>query len=119
MNPNDVFVFGSNEAGRHGAGAAWWAAIFGARWGVGNGHEGQTYAIPTKDFNLKVLDLNSIEVYVKQFISYVRQHPELNFLVTPIGTGLAGLDPKDIAPMFKAAVDMENVWLPQSFVMYL
>lgn len=116
MNPSDVFVFGSNEAGKHGAGAAWWAVTFGAKWGVGNGHEGQTYAIPTKDTKLKVLDLDSIETYVKQFLAYAAQHPELNFLVTPIGTGYAGIDPTDIAPMFKAAVDMTNVWLPESFL---
>lgn len=99
-----VFVFGSNEAGIHGAGAAAYAhKQEGAVWGKGVGHYGNSYAIPTKDLKIQTLGLRTINVYVMNFIEYARKHPELEFKVTQIGCGLAGLRPKDIAPMFKDA----------------
>jgi hypothetical protein len=91
LNSNQIFVFGSNLAGRHGRGAALTARVkFGAQYGVGVGPTGRCYAIPTKDARLNVLPLNVIEQYILQFVEYAKQHPELEFLLTPIGTGLAG-----------------------------
>lgn len=91
LNENQIFVFGSNRAGRHGKGAALTARLnFGAEYGVGLGPTGQCYAIPTKDANLATLPLWLIRDYIKQFIGYARMHPELEFLMTPVGTGLAG-----------------------------
>jgi hypothetical protein len=99
-----VFVFGSNTAGRHGAGAAREAVEhWGAEYGNGYGRQGQSYAIPTKDQRISTLDLGAIEREVFIFINYAKQHPELRFLVTKIGCGLAGLAEKDIAPMFRNA----------------
>lgn len=101
-----IFVFGSNLAGIHGAGAARSAlAMFGAVWGVGVGLQGRSYAIPTKDERIQTLPLNRIRPYVDQFLEFARAHPEMNFQVTRIGCGLAGYTDSDIAPMFKEAPD--------------
>src|SRR5690349_9268275 len=100
----DIFVFGSNEAGRHGKGAALDARRhYGAEYGVGFGRTGDAWAIPTKDAELRTLPLERIEHYVRQFLAYAEQHPELMFKVTAIGTGLAGYRHEDIAPMFARA----------------
>lgn len=115
LNVSEVFVFGSNRSGIHGAGAAKTAhQFFGAKWGHGEGHFGQTYAIPTKDKRIQTLPLSSIQKHVNKFIQYARKNPTLTFLVTPIGCGLAGYDAKDIAPMFKDIPN--NVHLPECFI---
>jgi len=115
LKPYEIFVFGSNEAGIHGAGAARVARdLFGAKIGQGVGRTGQTYAIPTKDHMIKTLDLGKIKKYVDCFIEESKNYPYLTFLVTEIGCGLAGYTIKDIAPMFKNAPD--NVILPKKFV---
>jgi hypothetical protein len=99
-----IFVFGSNLAGRHGAGAARVALLHhGAVYGNGIGKEGNSYAIPTKDTRIESLPLHDIQKYVSSFIEYADRHPELDFQVTQIGCGLAGFTPEQIAPMFEAA----------------
>lgn len=99
-----IFVFGSNLAGRHGAGAAKAAKLhFGAIYGRGEGPMGSSYAIPTKGMQLEVLPLDVIEQHVSRFIDYAKVQPGLNFFVTRIGCGLAGYDDSEIAPMFAAA----------------
>ena len=106
-----VFVFGSNEAGRHGAGAALFARQnHGAIYGQGEGLQGQSYAIPTKDHRIDTLPLECIQPYVTRFLEHARLHPDDTFYVTRIGCGLAGYTDKDIAPMFKGAP--ENCKLP-------
>ena len=97
-----IFVFGSNLAGRHGAGSAKEAhKNHGAVYGVGFGRTGNSYAIPTKDKNLNILPLQEIEIFVGQFKLYAKHHPELTFDVVKIGCGLAGYSEEQIAPMFK------------------
>lgn len=113
LEPNEIFVFGSNWAGRHGKGAAKDALKFGAVRGQGDGFMGQTYGIPTKGHRLEVLPLGKIYIAVERFIRAARNNPGYTFLVTPIGCGLAGYSPKDIAPMFKGSPS--NVILPASF----
>lgn len=99
-----IFVFGSNLAGRHGKGAALTAfKQYGAIYGQGQGLQGNSYAIPTKDENIKTLPLNRIRKYVEQFIRFAQLNPEMTFKVTAIGTGLAGYDESEIAPMFSNA----------------
>lgn len=108
LQPNEVFVFGSNLAGFHGGGAAHIAyKLFGAQWGVGVGPTGQCYAIPTMQGGI-----DTIRPYVDDFITYANQHPEKLFLVTRIGCGIAGFTDEQIAPLFKSAVEMDNVALP-------
>jgi hypothetical protein len=116
LQPRQIFVFGSNEAGIHGAGAAKAAKEkFGAIMGSGIGIMGSSYAIPTKDGNLQILTLTQIQKYVKEFIKFASTREDLVFLVTEIGCGLAGYKPSQIAPMFLSAINQENVHLPMSF----
>lgn len=108
---SSVFVFGSNLAGRHGRGAALAARNeHGAVYGVGEGRTGQSYAIPTKDENLRPRSLSEIQVSVERFIEYAKQNPDCEFVVTRIGCGLAGFDSSEIAPMFFGAP--ENCKMP-------
>ena len=98
------FVFGSNEAGRHGKGAALCAKKhFGAIYGQGYGEQGQSYAVPTKDAKLKTLPLTEIKKHVDVLLEHARNHPHKTFQVTRIGCGLAGYKDHQIAPMFKGA----------------
>lgn len=111
LQENEVFVFGSNLAGMHGGGAARVARLrFGAVMGNGVGMQGRSYAIPTMQGGTE-----TIRPYVNDFIAYAKEHPELTFLVTPIGCGIAGFEPEDIAPLFELASYVENIWLPKSF----
>ena len=111
LRPNEVFVFGSNIAGRHTGGAAQ-AALrrFGACMGQGNGPQGQSYAIPTVGCSQ-----SETYRYVQEFIRYAQQHPELHFLVTPIGCGNGGWNPKDMASIFFWAKRIKNISLPICF----
>lgn len=99
---NPVFVFGSNLAGRHGKGAALFAKeYFGAIYGNGVGIMGNSYAIPTKDRRLKVLSLELIGDYIKDFLVYSKNHSDKTFLITAVGCGYAGFSEIQIAPFFK------------------
>ena len=112
LEDNEIFVFGSNLGGFHGGGAARLAYNkFGAVWGQGDGLQGQSYAIPTMQGGI-----DTIQPYVDEFITFARQHPELTFLVTRIGCGIAGFEDSEIAPLFREALSLPNVVLPKSFV---
>jgi hypothetical protein len=115
LQPNDIFVFGSNLAGIHGAGAAKQALQFGATFGKGIGLVGNTFAIPTKDIQLKSMLLEDIRIIINAFIFVAIDYPNLTFLVTKIGCGLAGYTPNDIAPLFKDAINVDNIHLPTEF----
>ena len=116
LRPSEVFVFGSNLAGKHGKGAARQALKWGARWGQAAGLQGRTYGIPTKDASIKrTLALTEIRPFVLEFIEFAKSRPDLTFLVTEIGCGLAGLKPKEVAPLFSTAAKVENIHLPRRF----
>ena len=111
LKPNEIFVFGSNLDGMHGGGAALAAYNkFGAIWGQGVGLQGQSYGIPTMHGGVDV-----IKPYVDEFINFAKSHPELKFLVTRIGCGIAGFRDEEMAPLFKDAIEIENIYLPKSF----
>lgn len=119
----EIFVFGSNEAGRHGKGAALTAKRqFNAIYGQAEGLQGRSYAIPTKDSKLEALTLKKIKFYVDRFIAFanfaLEHHPEYVFNITRIGCGLAGYRDEDIAPMF-ANVPEKNCRLPSKWKEYL
>jgi len=117
LAPNEIFVFGSNEAGRHGKGAALYALKnFGAKYGQGYGIQGKSFAIPTKDFKIKTLPLENIKEYLKMFIEYSTSNQQLTFLMTPIGTGLAGYTIDEMKNLFKELVFPKNVILPNIFM---
>lgn len=115
LQPNEVFVYGANEAGIHGAGAAKIAyEKFGARWGQ-YGLNGQSYGIPTKSADFRILRPLEIRKHIHDFWVFADKHRELTFLVTQIGCGYAGYTPKEIAPLFRACLQLQNVYLPLSF----
>lgn len=111
LSDSEVFVFGSNLAGHHDGGAARVACEeFGAIYGQGVGLQGQSYAIPTMQGGIE-----TIKPYVDEFIEFARSHPDLKFLVTKIGCGIAGFSVSGIAPLFKKCTEIENVYLPVEF----
>lgn len=108
---NEIFVFGSNLSGMHGGGAARTAVRkFGAIMGRGVGLQGQSYAIPTMHGGV-----DAIKPYIDDFIAFAKMNPELKFLVTRVGCGIAGFRDSEIAPLFAPAANIENVALPESF----
>jgi hypothetical protein len=116
LEDGQIFVFGSNLGGRHGAGAAREAMGFGAQYGRPCGLQGNTYAIPTMDKSItRTLTIKEIKPFVDEFIDFAIFHPKLIFLVTEIGCGLAGLKVKDVAPLFGSAIYVKNIWLPKRF----
>jgi hypothetical protein len=113
-----IFVFGSNEAGIHGAGAAAYAMRnHGAVYGMGQGRKGNSYAIPTKNLSIKTLPMKQIVAYVKRFLDYAAKHSELKFQVTAVGCGLAGLTHAQMAPLFLGATS--NCWFDTLWEPYL
>ena len=111
LQPGEIFVFGSNLQGMHGGGAARVAyRNFGAVMGQGVGLQGQSYAIPTMQGGVE-----TIRPYVDEFIAFAKEHPELTFLVTRIGCGIAGFTDEDIAPLFAEAQGVDNIVLPEGW----
>lgn len=112
----EVFCFGSNLSGRHGAGAAKYARLHhGAIMGQGIGLQGSSYALPTKDHRIQTLPLQDIGRHVAAFISFTQSRPDLTFRVTRVGCGLAGFTDEDIAPLFKEALPLKNIRLPKGW----
>lgn len=110
LHNGQVFVFGSNSQGLHRGGAARVALTkFGATMGQGEGLQGQSYAIPTMD------GLTALAANIRTFVLFAKEHPEMTFLVTRIGCGVAGYRASQVAPLFVGAVDVENIWLPMDF----
>lgn len=98
---NEVFVFGSNMSGIHGAGAAKEAfRNYGAAWGIGYGMEGHSFAIPTKDRDIQTLPIEDIKVLVNRFKKFAEKNQHIKFYVSRIGCGLAGYKDADMAPLF-------------------
>lgn len=111
LKENEIFVFGSNLEGAHGGGAAKIAHNkFGAIWGQGVGLQGSSYGIPTMHGGME-----EIQPYVDEFIDFAIANPKLIFLVTRVGCGIAGFSDEEMAPLFRRAVSVENIWLPESF----
>ena len=111
LQPGEIFVFGSNLQGMHGGGAARVAyRNFGAVMGQGVGLQGQSYAIPTMQGGVE-----TIRPYVDEFIAFAKEHPELTFLVTRIGCGIAGFTDEEIAPLFAEAQSVDNIVLPEGW----
>ena len=112
-----IFVFGSNLSGIHGAGAAKHALQWhGAVYGQGEGHWGNSYALPTKGHGITDMTLAQIEVYVARFLDHARLHHDTKFALTPIGTGLAGHAKRDIWAMLEKHGLPRNVYLTSTWV---
>jgi hypothetical protein len=109
-----IFVFGSNREGRHGKGAALFAKLYhGALQGYPEGLQGDSYAIITKELRPWVakVTLADVKAGVDRFIEFANTHKYLEFIVTPIGTSLAGFTISQIAPLFASVEDALNVRL--------
>jgi len=116
LKDGEIFVFGSNEGGRHGKGAAKTALKWGAIYRQATGLQGRTYAIPTMNSGIsKKLKIDKVKYHVDQFIDFAIKNPNLKFLVTEIGCGLAGFTIKEIAPLFEKCADLKNIYLPRRF----
>ena len=110
LSPKEIFVFGSNIKGMHSGGAARVAYNdFGAEWGNGEGLQGQSYAIPTMEGD------DYTKSAIKRFTEFAIKHEEYMFLVTPVGCGIAGYSPEEIAPLFETSAHLKNVYLPIAF----
>lgn len=113
----EIFVFGSNLAGRHGKGAALVAKqLFGAIYGQGIGLQGQSYGIPTKDEQLNVLTPGQVIYGIRVFTDFTYLNPQRRFFVTAVGCRLAGFDPKDVSFFFAHAI---NCSFPNDWKQYL
>jgi hypothetical protein len=116
LKDDEVFVFGSNLSGHHGAGAAKTAMKWGAKYGQAFGPQGKTFAIPTMNANhSNKLSVEKIGTYVERFMQYAANHPEKKFLVSAVGCGLAGHSHKDIAKLFWGCDKISNIYLPEKF----
>jgi hypothetical protein len=114
LRPGEIFVFGSNQAGRHAGGAARLAREkFGAQEGVGEGLTGQSYAFPTLTAAFEKVTPAELEAARDRFFDLARRHPEKTFLLTKVGCGIAGFAEDRIRPLFENAP--ANVVLPQDW----
>lgn len=113
----DIFVFGSNKAGIHGAGAAKYAFDnHGAQWGVGEGLTGNSYAIPTKGYDIEYIDINEIDEAIGRFVDFAKENKHYRFFLTPIGCGLAGHSKKRIWSILQKRNIPDNVFLTSTWV---
>lgn len=113
----EIFVFGSNRAGRHGKGAALYAAKhYRAQRGVGEGLTGDAYAIPTKGMGLEMLPFSEIDEAICRFLATARMMPDVRFLLTPVGTGFAGHSKADVIAVLRREGIPENVVLTSSWI---
>lgn len=122
LGPNEVFVYGSNPEGRNSKGAAKTAGKWGAKMGQGEGLMGQTYGLPTKELRPRYpqFTVERVATGIRRFMKVVDVHPELIFLVTPIGCGLSVFTPKQIGPLFAEYAPLPpNIILPESFAAFV
>lgn len=110
LKENQIFVFGSNFQGAHGAGAARDAMKWGAKMGVPMGPQGQTYAIVTKDLrDGSFVGWDYVSIQLMCLDHYALAHPDREFLLTPIGTGLAGANIKDLEEAVAHTLTATNI----------
>lgn len=134
LHPSEVFVFGSNANGEHIGGAANLAfQRFGAVWGVGEGLRGNSYALPTLNRNMRRVSLVSLTYSFKLLFREVDANPEMVFLLTKVGCGIAGYSPEEVASVFWSALQVfyegrwstrvgclpENLVIPEAFYDYM
>lgn len=120
LEDDEVFVFGSNTEGMHAGGAARMAMNWGAIYGKAFGLQGKTFAIPTVDYRRSgKMGVDEIKKYVDEFLDFTIKNKDKKFLVTEIGCGIAGFKVSEIAPLFRKALEYNNVYLPERFINYL
>lgn len=121
LEPNQVFVFGSNTQGRHGKGAALTARQkFGAVYGQAEGPQGQSYAIITKDLTKPKHPSRTKEQIIEQIdklYQYAKQNPDKEFLVaySGIGANLNAYSNQEMADMFSSLDIPQNIVFEEDF----
>lgn len=117
LDPNQIFVFGSNLSGIHAKGAAEIAhEKFAAEWGVGEGLTGKCYAFPTKAHDVKTpLTFKQMHNKMPAFWRAVQDNRNLDFFVTAVGTGYSRNSPTQMAFLFSQAFLFDNVFLPKEW----
>lgn len=119
MSAKVIFVFGSNTEGRHGKGAAKEALDYwGAKYGQARGLQGNSYAIVTKSLKLgkRSVTLKSIESQVERLNRVVLQNPDCVFIISPLGTSLAGFTVDEIKGIFNKFQWAENTYFNYKLV---
>ncbi len=112
-----VFVFGSNLSGQHTQGDALTALRqHGAIYGRGVGLQGNSYAIPVRDENNKLLPVSVIGRYIQAFLRFAAIHRELIFDVMAIACRSEEHRDDQIAPLFAQATP--NCRLPKRWRRY-
>lgn len=110
LEPNEVFVFGSNGGGAHAGGAAKVAYNhFGAVWGVGEGLTGRSYAIPTLNSDMQKVTKGELKASLIKFIGFVLENPNLTFYLTKIGCGIAGWQLEEVKAIFWEAMANQQI----------
>lgn len=112
--PNEIFVFGSNNKGIHAGGAAKQAIQWGAQMNKAEGIMKKTYGIITMDWDTgEFLGWDNIQHQFEKFIEFASQNGNLKFLLTPIGTGIAGASIEDLdqfVDKFELPSNIELLW---------
>jgi hypothetical protein len=151
LKDNEVFVFGSNASGFHGAGAAglacrgesrntwrydkWFLkaknstkgsverigkwAIYGEAHGFQKGKEGKSYAIETikRAGSKRSTSLEFIYEQLEVLMDFARENPQYEFLITKIGSSLAGYTLEEIKSCFQKLKEIpSNVSLPKEYI---
>lgn len=117
LGEGEIFVFGSNLNGYHAGGAARMAASnFGAKFGQGEGLQGQSYALPTLSKDMKRLPIEQLESSLDRLIECANKNSDLTFFMTKVGCGIAGFKVGQIAQLFFDREIPENIVLPREFV---
>lgn len=115
LQPDEIFVFGSNIYGKHSGGASLYAVQhFGAVDGQAEGLQGQCYAIPVVGNSFE-----DTEAAVLRFTDFVVQHPGMKFMLSAVGCGNAGYRVDQIAHLFRQAYSFGNVYVPAAFIPYM
>lgn len=127
---NTIFVFGSNPEGRHGAGAAKVAREqFGAKYGVGEGITGNSYALPTKDLRVKTnngfrsISPKDIIDNIKKLYETAKSIPSKQFKVAYRNgineRTLNGYTGEELVSFFKAAGELpKNIQISEEWSKY-
>lgn len=122
LEPHQIFVFGSNTEGKHGAGAAKIAKLkYGAIYGKAIGRQGQSYAIITKDLSKGMRSITPylIKGQINDLYNYAKQHPELEFHIAYANIGiknLNGYSHEEMADFFSCVEIPENIFFSTSYI---
>lgn len=120
---NTIFVFGSNPEGRHGVGSAKVAVErFGAVYGKGEGLQGNSYALPTKDLRIpgrRTISKADIVKNIDRLYSVAREMPERKFMVAYRNgadeMSLNGYTGREMLLMFTYHSVPNNIWFSEEW----